>query len=199
MTSSNVSVKTSTNSMCMEEWIHGNSNLFENETIIIPSIEHCHSTTKNVCLCIPTMSLYFTREYIQCMMGFIGRIFRIDFMEIKNLQTLMIDEKYRKVFIHFDMVFDNPESIHLFDYIRGYGCMDMAVSYAMQTETWRIYITVQPPVKNTEWNVHQLSHSYHMLNKRFVELEIIVNEQKIIIERQQHTLNALILYNNLII
>ena len=102
---------------------------------------------------------------------FLGKVYRVDFESIIDIETGLINEEYQTVTIYKDEKYEWSEEI-----IKSINQSGNFVLYHTNfdrtNDCWTMYKNTNPiPRATTTRNIHQLQHENNVLKDRIAELE----------------------------
>ena len=102
---------------------------------------------------------------------FLGKVYRVDFEPIIDIETGLINQEYQTVTIYKDEKYEWSEEI-----IKSINQTGNFVLYHTNfdrtNECWTMYKNTNPiPRATTTRNIHQLQHENNVLKDRIAELE----------------------------
>ena len=102
---------------------------------------------------------------------FLGKVYRVDFESIIDIETGLINEEYQTVTIYKDEKYEWSEEI-----IKSINQSGNFVLYHTNfdrtNDCWTMYKNTNPiPRATTSRNIHQLQHENNTLKDRIAELE----------------------------
>lgn len=121
-----------------------------------------------VSIYIPQMKMMFNLETVYAYMSQYGIVERIDFVQRKNYVTKEVDDKYKRAYVHF---IDCGRAF--IDSLEKDGKVEVTPFYDAEMkpmDTWTMYPS-KSKVPATELNIHQLAHTYQIIDDKVIDLE----------------------------
>jgi hypothetical protein len=138
-------------------------------------------------LYIPRAWIHTSKLFVEQMLGFIGKIRRVDFVQIKNFNTKETNDKYKRVFVHFDNLTAYGKQVTA--EIIAHGSFHLIVG-ADNREFWNLREATNH-VDETELNIHQLAHTYGIIDDKVIDLEHAQFQSDVLVEELQDKNDAL--------
>lgn len=144
-----------------------------------------------VCIYIPSVSVNCTKEYIADCFYNIGSIARIDIVAIKNFELRQVDTQHKRVFIHFEGLYDTVTSRYIMENISK---PDVFIPFVANLygyyEKWKLGMA-KNPVPETEMNIHQIAHVMDIIDVKVLDLEDAIKEVPVTIAKNMDNIEDL--------
>ena len=134
-----------------------------------------------VCIYIPRVRKFNTVEFVKEQLSFLGEIERVDFVRNKNFVTKVVDDQFKRAFVHIaDIAPNSGNAARVFEAIDATG--QYAFSPNTLDEIWYLHYA-DDTIENTELNIHQIAHNYNIMDDKLIDAEQKLFQHDVMLEQ----------------